>query len=132
MKQKLSIITLSLMLITATLTGCTVKQNPQSSPAQTFQPTSAPSQQGALPDVDYSIPNRSVMGSDYMVTDGKKLFFLESDGIVSYNHDTTGKKQIIKNPRESGLNYHELSYSNGWLYYVATDGIYIILAMMSF
>ena len=57
-----------------------------------------------------------------MVTDGKKLFFImDGYGLISCNSDGTDIKQLLK---QQAPNYHELSYSNGWLYYVAPDGIY--------
>lgn len=124
MKQKPTVMILSLMLISATLSGCSVsQQNPQSSlsSSPTMRPTSAPSQQGVLPEVDYSIPNAPVMGSK-MVSDGKRLFFImDGYGLVSCNPDGTDVKQLLK---QQAPNYHELSYSNGWLYFVAPDGIY--------
>ena len=79
MKQKLSIIILTLLLISATLTGCTVsQQNPQASLAQTLQPTNAPSQQGALPPGDYNIPNEPMRGSGIVVYDD--TMFMENTG----------------------------------------------------
>lgn len=79
-----------------------------------------------FPPVDFTIPNGPVPGAE-MATDGKKLYGFDIDcNLCSYNPDGTAMKQIIKSPKgiDGPLPYHELSYSNGWLYYMENDTIY--------
>jgi len=116
-------IILTLVLISS-LYGC-AKENPQSTPAPSA--TSAPSQQGALPPVDYSIPNRPVKGSG-IATDGESLFLITDDdcGIIFSNTDGTDMK-LIKEEKSLPFGvYYDISYCNGWLYYFSEDGIYRI------
>lgn len=127
MKQKLSVIIPAFLLISATLCGCTVlKQNPQNSPAQTIQPISAPSQQGALPEVDYSIPNAPMRGASIIVYEDKLL--MESygyKGIISCNLNGKDAK-ILDSGQKLDTLFSQLSQSNGWIYYELFDGIYKI------
>jgi len=125
MKQKLSIIILTLLLISATLTGCTVsQQNPQASLAQTLQPTSAPSQQGALPPVDYNIPNEPMRGSGIVVYDDTMLME-NNNGIIVCGLDGKDGK-VLKAGQDPSTLFYLMSYSDGWIYYVLGSGIYRI------